>query len=206
MAEALDEREWDLVVSDHSMPGMTSFSALDVLRDHDLDLPFIIFSGGIGEEEAVAAMRAGAKDYVMKGNVGRLVPAIARELKQADARRQRRAAEAAIRELEQMREFALESAHISEWEIELATHEFHPSPRFFRLFGHGEPPRRWTYDEAMAQIAADDRPRVDEAFRRALDHGAEIDLEFRVTWSDGSLHWLWAPRSWRSRSWRRSCS
>ena len=108
MESALEEHEWDLVVSDHSMPGMTSFSALGVLREHNLDLPFIIFSGGIGEEEAVAAMRAGAKDYVMKGNVARLVPAISRELKQAEARRQRRAAEAAIRELQQMREFALE--------------------------------------------------------------------------------------------------
>ena len=192
MASALEEHEWDLVVSDHSMPGMTSFSALDVLRDHDLDLPFIIFSGGIGEEEAVAAMRAGAKDHVMKGNVARLVPAIARELKQAEARRERRAAEAAVRELEQMREFAMDSAHIGEWEIELATREFHPSPRFFSLFGYAAPPSRWTYDDAMAQIAADDRPRVDEALRRALDHGAEIDLEFRVTWSDGSDHWLWA--------------
>jgi len=205
MASALEEHEWDLVVSDHSMPGMTSFSALCVLRDHDLDLPFIIFSGGIGEEEAVAAMRAGAKDYVMKGNVARLVPAIARELKQAEARRERRAAEAAVRELEQMREFAMDSAHIGEWEIELATREFHPSPRFFSLFGYAAPPSRWTYDEAMAQIAADDRPRVDEAFRRALDHGAEIDLEFRVTWSDGSDHWLGRGRgASRPRTGRRS--
>jgi CheY-like chemotaxis protein len=60
MAGALEEREWDLVVSDHSMPGMTSFSALEVLRNYNLDPPFIICSGGIGEEEAVAAMRAGA--------------------------------------------------------------------------------------------------------------------------------------------------
>ena len=192
MTSALREHEWDLVVSDHSMPGMTSFSALDVLRAQNLDLPFIIFSGGIGEEEAVAAMRAGAKDYVMKGNVARLVPAIARELKQAETRRQRRSAEAAIRELEQMREFALESAHIGEWEIDLATREVHPSPRFFRLFGFAPPPRHWTYDEAMARIATDDRPRVEEAFRRALDDGAEIDLEFRVTWPDGGDHWLWA--------------
>jgi PAS domain S-box-containing protein len=191
MASALKEREWDLVVSDHSMPGMTSFNALDVLRAHDLDLPFIIFSGGIGEEEAVAAMRAGAKDYVMKGNVARLVPAIARELKQAEARRQSRSAEAAIRELEQMREFALESAHIGEWEIELAGRAFRPSPRFFRLFGHATPPKRWTYDDAIVQIAPDDRQRVDEAFRRALDRGAELDLEFRVTWPDGTIHWLW---------------
>jgi CheY-like chemotaxis protein len=120
MDAALNQNEWDLVVSDHSMPAMTSLSALEALRARNLDLPFIIFSGGIGEEEAVAAMRAGANDYIMKGNVARLVPAIARELKQAEARRERRIAEAAVRDLEKMREFALESAHIGEWEVELA--------------------------------------------------------------------------------------
>jgi len=192
MSSALEKREWDLVVSDHSMPGMTSFSALEVLRQHHLDLPFIIFSGGIGEEEAVAAMRAGAKDYVMKGNVARLVPAIARELEQAEARRQTRSAEAAIRELEQMREFALESAHIGEWEIDLASNAFRPSIRFFRLFGHVAAPSSWSYDDAMAQIAPDDRARFTEAMRRALDLGAELDLEVRVTWPDGSAHWIWA--------------
>jgi hypothetical protein len=193
MSAALEKNPWDLVVSDHSMPGMTSFTALEVLRKHDPDLPFIIFSGGIGEEEAVAAMRAGAKDYVMKGNVARLVPAIKRELKQAEVRRQTRSAEAAIRELEQMREFALESAHIGEWEIDLASRTFRPSPRFFRLFGRAAPPpQSLSYDEAMAQIVPDDRRRVDEAFRRALDQGAELDLEFRALWPDGSAHWVWA--------------
>src|ERR1700691_4513467 len=53
MAGGLEERGWDLVLSDHSMPGMTSFSALEVLRNYNLDPPFIICSGGIGEEEAV---------------------------------------------------------------------------------------------------------------------------------------------------------
>ena len=192
MSSALETRPWDLVVSDHSMPGMTSFSALEVLRKHDPDLPFIIFSGGIGEEEAVAAMRAGAKDYVMKGNVARLVPAIKRELKQAAVRRQTRGAEAAIRELEQMREFALESAHIGEWEIDLASRAFRPSARFLSLFGHAAPPANWNYAAAMAQIAGEDRPRVEEAFRRALDQGAELDLEFRVACPAGGMHWLWA--------------
>jgi hypothetical protein len=193
MSSALERNAWDLVVSDHSMPGMTSFTALELLRKYDSDLPFIIFSGGIGEEEAVAAIRAGAKDYVMKGNVARLVPAIARELKQAEARRQTRSAEAAIRELEQMREFALESAHIGEWEIDLASRSFRPSPRFFRLFGRAAPPpQSLSYDEAMAQIVPDDRRRVDDAFRCALDQGAELDLEFRALWPDGSAHWVWA--------------
>jgi two-component system, cell cycle sensor histidine kinase and response regulator CckA len=191
MSHALDEDDWDLVVSDHSMPGMTSFDALEILRRRELDLPFIIVSGGIGEEEAVAAMRAGAKDYVMKGNVARLIPAIARELKQAEARRERRRGETAIRELEQKRDYALESAHIGEWEMDIATRAFHPFPRHYRLFGHDEAPARWNYDRALERVFADDRPLVEEAFRAALESDAELDLEFRVIWPDKKIHWLW---------------
>lgn len=192
MEAALNESQWDLVVSDHSMPGMTSFSALKVLRAHNLDLPFIIFSGGIGEEEAVAAMRAGANDYIMKGNVARLVPAIARELKQAEARRERRVAEAAVRELEKMREFALESAHIGEWEVELATRAFRPSRRFLRLFGQDAALSEWSCERLLEQVASKDRTHLDEAIRRALDEDAELDVEFRAKWADQSTHWLWA--------------
>ncbi|MGH6989457.1 MAG: response regulator [Stellaceae bacterium] len=192
MSAALDEDAWDVVVSDHSMPGMTSFDALTNLRDRDLDLPFIIFSGGIGEEEAVAAMRAGARDYVMKGHVARLVPAISREIKEAEARRNRRRAEAAMRELEEMREFALESAGIGEWEIELATDQFRPSSRCLRLFGHRDLPAGWGYREALAQVAPEDRARVEAALERARDTDAELDLECRVMWLEGGVsRWIW---------------
>ncbi len=191
MVEAFDERDWDLVVSDHSMPGMTSFDALDILRQRDLDLPFIIFSGGIGEEEAVRAMRAGAKDYVMKGNIARLIPAVARELKQAEARRERKRAEATLRELQQMREFALESARMGEWEIDIATRKFRPMLRHLRLFGLAVPPTPWDYGQALARIFVEDRPRVEDAFGRAFANADELDIEFRVVWPDLSVHWLW---------------
>jgi signal transduction histidine kinase len=87
---ALDRQEWDVIVSDFAMPQFDAFSALELVQDRGLDLPFIIFSGTIGEETAVAAMRAGAHDYIMKDNLPRLLPAIERELREAEARRQRR--------------------------------------------------------------------------------------------------------------------
>src|ERR687889_1900017 len=76
MEAALDARDWELVISDHSMPTFSSSSALQLLQRKGLDLPFIIVSGNIGEEVAVAAMRAGAHDYIMKGNLARLGAAI----------------------------------------------------------------------------------------------------------------------------------
>jgi len=94
MGAALDGREWDLVISDHSMPTFNSSAALAMLRGKGFpDLPFIIVSGKIGEDTAVASMKAGANDYIMKDNLARLNTAIERELRDAEERRERRRAE-----------------------------------------------------------------------------------------------------------------
>ena len=98
MTAALDRQTWDLVIGDHSMPRFSGISALALLRQRGLDVPFICLSGTITEEVAVAAMKAGASDYVTKGQMGRLVPAIDRELREAAGRQARREAEAAVRD------------------------------------------------------------------------------------------------------------
>src|SRR5919107_1593083 len=98
MEAALDGAGWDLVISDHSMPAFSSSAALELLRRKGFeDLPFIIVSGQIGEDAAVAAMKAGAHDYLMKDNLARLNSAIERELREAEVRRERRRAETALR-------------------------------------------------------------------------------------------------------------
>src|SRR5262245_26991443 len=83
MRAALDRQPWDVVVADFSMPRFNALAALEVLKKKGLDVPFIIVSGTIGEELAVQAMRNGAHDYIMKGNLTRLVPAVQRELREA---------------------------------------------------------------------------------------------------------------------------
>ena len=92
LQSALMQKDWDLVLSDHSMPGFSAPAALKILHESGLDIPFIIVSGNIGEELAVSLMRAGAHDFVMKDRLGRLVPAIERELGEVDTRRQYRRA------------------------------------------------------------------------------------------------------------------
>ena len=84
---ALTQQDWDLVLSDNSMPGFSASAALRVLQGTGMDIPFIIVSGAIGEELAVALMRLGAHDFIMKDKLGRLVPAIERELEEAKVRR-----------------------------------------------------------------------------------------------------------------------
>jgi PAS domain S-box-containing protein len=93
------EKNWDLIISDYSMPGFNGLEAFQILQEKNLDIPFIIVSGAIGEEIAVNAMTTGVSDYVMKGNLARLVPAIDRELREAESRRERRRGEAAIAHL-----------------------------------------------------------------------------------------------------------
>jgi hypothetical protein len=90
MAAALDEKEWDIVLSDFSMPKFSGPEAFEVLRSKKLDIPFIIVSGTVGEETAVKAMKAGVQDYLLKGNLARLAPAIERELREHKARAEQR--------------------------------------------------------------------------------------------------------------------
>lgn len=96
LQQALANGDWDVVITDHNLPGFSSSAAVEIVREHNPDLPVIIVSGSIGEDIAVEAMRMGAKDYIMKGNLRRLVPAIRREIEDAANRQARHRAEAAI--------------------------------------------------------------------------------------------------------------
>jgi signal transduction histidine kinase len=90
MRAALDARSWDIVLSDYSMPRFSAPAALALVRERNLDLPFIIISGTVGEETAVASLRAGAHDFLVKGSLARLLPAIGREMREADLRSEKK--------------------------------------------------------------------------------------------------------------------
>jgi len=107
MKKALKEKQWDIILCDYKMPKFNAPSAIAVLKDANIDIPLIIVSGTIGEDVAVECMRLGAQDYIMKGNISRLCPAIARELEDAKVRNKQRQAES-------QREAALEELRKSE--------------------------------------------------------------------------------------------
>src|ERR1051326_1194713 len=94
MREALAHGKWDLVIADYSMPQFDGLSALRLLREQRPDIPFILISGSVGETIAVEAMKSGASDYILKSSLTRLAPAVRRELREAEVRRERRRIEA----------------------------------------------------------------------------------------------------------------
>jgi signal transduction histidine kinase len=100
MRQKLREAIWDVILADYSMPMFNGLEALKILQESGLDIPFIIVSGAIGEETAVATMKAGAHDYLLKDKLHRLVPAIERELKEVQVRQAKREEEEARLQLE----------------------------------------------------------------------------------------------------------
>ena len=102
MAAALAAGPWDVVISDHNLPRFDAPAALRLLQEHGLAVPFVIVSGAIGEETAVAAMKAGADDYVMKGNLARLAPAVERAVREAAERARRAQLEEELRQAQKM--------------------------------------------------------------------------------------------------------
>ena len=100
MREALQRESWDVILCDHNLPGFSAQAALRTIQDLSLDLPFIIVSGVMQEDEAIAAMRAGAHDYLSKNKLERLIPAVERELREVGNRREKRLAEQTLRQSE----------------------------------------------------------------------------------------------------------
>lgn len=94
--QAIKSNKWDLIITDHNLPTMDSKQCLSMVKAMDSDIPIIVVSGCIGEDVAVEAMKSGAHDYIMKGNLQRLLPAVTREVREAASRRARRRAEETI--------------------------------------------------------------------------------------------------------------
>src|SRR5205809_4098089 len=102
MRQALKRQSWDVVLSDYSMPAFDAPAALVLLQQHSEDIPFIVVSGSVGEDTAVAVMKAGAADYVMKDRLTRLAPAVTRAIEGAAVRRERHQLEEQLQHSQRM--------------------------------------------------------------------------------------------------------
>ena len=157
MTAALESSPWDIIISDYSMPHFSGPAALAVARRRAADLPFILISGTVGEEVAVEAMKAGANDYFFKGNLKRLVPAVERELREAEARREARRLEKELRKRESQLADAQRLARLGSWHIDLGTNVAFWSDETCRIFGRGRESSTTTVEAFIGCLHPDDQ-------------------------------------------------
>jgi PAS domain S-box-containing protein len=138
LGEALDRQDWDMVIADYVMPHFNGLAALAQVKEKGLDIPFIVVSGHITEDTAVAAMKAGAHDYVMKDKLARLGPAVERELREAEVRRERRSADERLTQEHAFREAIENSVPSGITAVDLEGKQTYVNPAFCAMVGWTE--------------------------------------------------------------------
>lgn len=181
MTAALQRGQWDIIISDYVLPRFSGLAALAILRQSGLDLPFIVVSGKIGEEVAVGAMKAGAHDYILKSSLARLAPAVERELRDAEVRRERKRAEEALKlsheELEQRVRMRTEELRASKVELERLVGELERSNRDLEQFAYVashdlQEPLRMVHS-FLGLLVRRYAPQLDDKARQYIDHAVD---------------------------------
>jgi PAS domain S-box-containing protein len=193
MQAALDRQAWDIVIADYSLPSFSAPDALKLLQQRHLDLPFVIVSGTIGEEVAVAAMKAGAHDYIIKGNLTRLIPAVERELRDAAERQSRQVAEQALRDSEarfrslaaelHILSDALESAVEGISQLDTHGHYIKVNAAYARLLGYQ--PEELIGMGWEQTVHPAEQAKMTAAYQYMLRHG-KVEIETTGIRKDGS--------------------
>ncbi len=195
MESALEEKQWDLIISDFSLPHFNGFDALKLYKEKELDIPFIVVSGAIGEETAIGLMHEGAHDYIMKDNLARLVPAVQREIRDAGIRAERRQAAKALEKSETRYRMLAENVADLIWTTDLKLKMTYITPSIIQVLGYSN-------DEAMALPLKEFLTR--NSFRKLirlyrahiagekapdLDRDVTVGVELELVRKDGSVFW-----------------
>lgn len=193
MRSALKESAWDCVVSDYKLPQFSGMEALALLKETALDIPFIIVSGAIGEETAIGAMKAGAHDYIMKGHLQRLVPAVERELQEKVVREEHRKVLEELKASRAQLSSALEIAHLGHWVYDVPGDLFTFNDQFYKLFkttaekigGYtmksADYARRFIHPDDIAIVAKETQKAID-----TKDPHFSSQIEHRILYEDGT--------------------
>ena len=181
--DRLERGGWDIILADYSMPRFNGLEALKLVQEWSLDIPLILVSGTIGEEVAVKAMKSGAQDYIMKGNLARLVPAIKREVKDS---RERRKAEAHLAESEGRFRAVFDNAADGILIVDVGSKKFFDAnEKLCRMLGYTR--------EEVLQLEVDnihpekDLPLIHEKFEKQANGSIPIAHDIPVMRKDGRI-------------------
>ena len=195
---AVQAPTFDLILSDYKLPEFDGMAALQLARTHCPKIPFIFVSASLGEEMAIDLLKQGATDYVLKERLVRLAPSVQRALREAQDHADRQAAltarqqaELALQQNQARLLLSVEAANLGLWDYDPVTDTGYLSDRCKQMVDL-PPEAKLTYATVLERLHPDDRPAVYEAIKRALLHKEPYDLEFRICWADGSVHWIHA--------------
>jgi PAS domain S-box-containing protein len=185
MAAALEQNTWDVIISDYSLPHFSGMDALKMVRERAGDLPFILVSGAVGEETAVLAMKAGVNDYLFKGNLKRLAPAVERELREAQARREAQRTRQRLQEQESQLADAMRLARLGTWRLDFRNNSALWSEEIGWIFGQSEGS---AIDFFLGRFHADEKKAFNEQFYEA--DVTRLAQDFRVICADGQSRFV----------------
>jgi len=181
----------DIILADYAIPRFGAMKALELLQERGLEIPFIIVSGAIGEDQAVAAMKLGAADYLLKDRLGRLGPAVEQALEQARLRQQRRQAEEELRSTHTLLRQLLEHSPAVIYALKVEGQTVAPqlvSDYVTALLGFSVP-EAMHYDWWVGQLHPEDRDRAVASISETLTDGASL-TEYRLRHKDGTFRWV----------------
>ena len=181
----------DVILSDFSMPHFDGMAALALARERAPNTPFLFISGSIGEEYAIRALSNGASDYVLKGNLMRLPPAVERAMARAHERAARTEAESALAAERERIASILAALPDAVWSAECATDRvLYVSPKTQEIYGAPANEFLERSDRWIDAIHPEDKPVVLGAWKRLRSGGGEFDLEYRIVRPDGAVRWI----------------
>ena len=190
-------RHPDLILADYALPTFGGMEALALCRNLYPAVPFIFLTGAIGEERAIETIRSGATDYVLKTRLACLTFAVRRAVAEAEDIAQRKQAEEALRVSQERLALAASGTHIGMFEWNIATGERLWTEQHARLWGlpststaMSTMSQPYQYLDWAKRIHPEDLPRVEAEFKRCITGHLPLEIEYRVAWPDGSVHWI----------------